>query len=181
MAMLLRLTPNALSFLRGLSGPIVFWAVTAEAWQLAFWLFVYAAASDFIDGPIARKLNRASDLGTRVDHVADCAFVFLALLALVVADVGAVPLLLPFVQLIAFAEYAFFKSPSSGRLLPSKLGRYNGIAYFVIVGAVVTQLAFALDWIPFAWIYALGWVLILSTAASLGMRVADRVVMRNAG
>lgn len=141
---------------------------------MAFVVTVYAVVSDLIDGPIARRLEQATDLGTRIDHTADFVFVFLGLLGLALHDGSVVPVVLPVVQLCAFLEYAYTGSVSHTSLLPSHLGRYNGILYFVVVATATTQYALQLNWIPADLIYAFCWLLVASTVASIALRIAAR-------
>jgi CDP-diacylglycerol--glycerol-3-phosphate 3-phosphatidyltransferase len=54
----------------------------------AFWVFVTAAATDGIDGWIARHFNQKSELGAFLDPIADKALVLSALLILTFFDWG---------------------------------------------------------------------------------------------
>ena len=54
----------------------------------AFWIFVAAAATDALDGWIARRFNQKSDLGAFLDPIADKALVPSALLILTFFDWG---------------------------------------------------------------------------------------------
>lgn len=54
----------------------------------AFWVFVTAAATDGIDGWIARRFNQISELGAFLDPIADKALVLSALLILTFFDWG---------------------------------------------------------------------------------------------
>jgi CDP-diacylglycerol--glycerol-3-phosphate 3-phosphatidyltransferase len=54
----------------------------------AFWIFVAAAATDALDGWIARRFNQKSDLGAFLDPIADKALVLSALLILTFFDWG---------------------------------------------------------------------------------------------
>ena len=54
----------------------------------AFWVFVTAAATDGIDGWIARHFNQKSDLGAFLDPIADKALVMSAVLILAFLDWG---------------------------------------------------------------------------------------------
>lgn len=56
----------------------------------AFWVFVTAAATDGIDGWIARHFNQKSELGAFLDPIADKALVLSALLILTFFDWGVV-------------------------------------------------------------------------------------------
>ena len=164
-----------LSALRGLSAPVFLWAALSETWLVALGVAVYAVVSDLIDGPIARRLQQATGLGTRIDHTADFVFVFFGLVGLTLHDGTVVPIALPVLQLCAFLEYAYTGPQSHRSLLPSRLGKYNGISYFVVVVAVTTQNAFQLDWIPSNLIYGFCWVLVGSTIASMAIRIAGRI------
>ena len=173
--------PNVLSILRGLCAPVFLWAVLTETWFAAFGVSVYAVVSDLIDGPIARRLEQATRLGTRIDHTADFVFVFFGLVGLSLHDASVVPLALPVFQLCAFLEYSYSGPQSHISLLPSRLGKYNGILYFVVVVATTTQYTFQLNWIPSDLIYGCCWVLVASTIASMTFRVVDRIQKKRKG
>lgn len=143
--------------------------------MVAFAVSIYAVVSDLIDGPIARRLNQATTLGTRIDHTADFVFVFFGLVGLTLHSGSVVPVALPVLQLCAFIEYAYTGPQSYRSLLPSRLGKYNGISYFVVVVATTTQYAFQIAWIPDELIYSICWVLVASTIASMGIRIAARI------
>jgi phosphatidylglycerophosphate synthase len=73
---------------RGLATVPVMWLILADARPIALALFVVAALSDALDGPLAR---RAGDLGPRgafLDPIADKILVVGALIALAVAGAG---------------------------------------------------------------------------------------------
>ncbi len=68
-----------------------------------FLLYIAAGASDMIDGPVARKTGTASELGSRLDTLADIVFVTVCLKKLLpVLDV-------PFWIIIWIAIIAFIK------------------------------------------------------------------------
>lgn len=99
-------------------------------------LFALGIFTDLLDGPIARRRGSASDLGRLLDHSADFGFVSAGLWA--AACRGAVPLLLPLAITLAFAQYVLdsrFLHRQPG-LRMSRLGRWNGILYFVPLGGV---------------------------------------------
>ena len=170
--------PNTLSVVRGLCAPVFLWAALTELWWIAFGVSVYAVVSDLIDGPIARRRHQATSRGTRIDHSADFVFVLFGLVGLTLHDGTLVPVALPVLQLCAFLEYAYTGPQSHRSLIPSRLGRYNGIAYFVLVVAPTTQFAFQINWIPSEWIYGFCWVLVVSTMASLAIRIMVRIQSR---
>jgi len=80
--------PNLLGVIRILMTPIVMVLVLADgrtphAAVIAAVLFVVAAATDFLDGYLARRWNIGTVLGTFLDSIADKLLVTGALLALV--------------------------------------------------------------------------------------------------
>ena len=139
--------------------------------MLSVALFVFAVVSDVLDGIFARGLANTSRIGGILDHSADCFFVSSALFALAVQ--GNIPILLPILVVLAFVQYVFDSQVfQREKLIPSKLGRWNGISYFVVVGVVVGEQAFNFDWISKLWIgQALAWALIVSTVLSMGERL----------
>jgi cardiolipin synthase (CMP-forming) len=50
--------------------PLV-WLIATERLQAAFWLFLAAAASDAVDGFIAKRFNATTNLGSYLDPLAD--------------------------------------------------------------------------------------------------------------
>ncbi|MBI1384811.1 MAG: CDP-diacylglycerol--glycerol-3-phosphate 3-phosphatidyltransferase [Rhizobiales bacterium] len=79
--------PNILTFARLAAVPAVALALLAVGGPsgrlLAFWLFVAASLTDFIDGYLARRLDQSSELGRMLDPIADKLLVMIALVALV--------------------------------------------------------------------------------------------------
>jgi phosphatidylglycerophosphate synthase len=133
-------------------------------------LFALGVLTDLADGPIARRRSAVSELGRALDHGADFAFVTAGLLA--AAWRGAVPLLLPLGIALAFAQYVLdsrFLHRVPG-LRMSRLGRWNGILYFVPLGGVclgdlgASALEFATR--------VTAWALVATTALS----IADRLL-----
>ena len=74
--------PNAISFGRLLSVPLVVWLILHQFNQAAFWIFVAACVSDAVDGYIAKTFSLRTQLGGFLDPIADkalliCVFVTL--------------------------------------------------------------------------------------------------------
>ncbi|MFQ5697659.1 MAG: CDP-alcohol phosphatidyltransferase family protein [Myxococcota bacterium] len=172
---------HALSLSRLATAPVFAWALLdLGRAPLAAGLLALAVASDLLDGPVARARGTASDLGRLLDHGSDFAFVECGLLAL--AWTGALPLALPVLVGLAFAEYAI-DSYGVGRaraLRPNPLGRWNGVLYFVLPGCVIAARLGAPLPAPAIGLFA--WVLTLSTAVSIASRLwALRGVSRSSG
>ena len=158
---------NGLTLARLVISPINVWCILERQFVLSGVLFVLAVVSDVFDGIFARRQARASRIGGILDHSADCLFVSSALFAL--AFQGSVPIFLPILVVLAFIQYVLDSRVfQREKLVPSRLGRLNGISYFVLVGIVVGENAFNAGWISILWIrQAFSWVLIFSTALSM--------------
>lgn len=63
--------PTLITLLRIILIPFIIGAMIANNWPTAFWLFVVAAATDTIDGQLARWLGQQSLLGAMLDPIAD--------------------------------------------------------------------------------------------------------------
>jgi phosphatidylglycerophosphate synthase len=163
---LLLVVPSALVFAGGAPGgsyvPALFVAL--------------AIATDYSDGMVARARGTASSAGMLFDHTSDFLFVTASLAGAAVA--GAVPLVLPGLIAAAFTQYVldsyFLHRRKALRM--SRLGRWNGILYFVPL------VVLALAWLPLTpagsraalagLAVGVSWALVLSTLAS----IADRAL-----
>jgi len=157
---------NGLTLLRLLSALPFAAAVALGQTAAAALLFGVAVATDYADGPLARRRGEASPLGGLLDHATDAAFVSLGLGALACRDV--VPAALPVLVPLAFVQYALDSRALAGApLRASGLGRWNGILYFVPLGAAVIRDALGLGWPADGLLRAIGWVLVASTVVSM--------------
>ncbi len=161
---------NALTCIRVAAVPAVVVAIHADAAWLALAVFALAVASDVADGIVARRFEEQSGLGRLFDHAADAAFVTAGAAAL--AHAGILPPLLPTLIAASFLQYALDANvtKASGPR-PSTLGRWNGIAYYVIVAIPIARDALGIDWPAPGLVMALGWMLIGSTLVSMGDRM----------
>jgi len=157
---LLLAPPLALALARG----------TPAGGALGLTLFCVAVATDLADGPIARARGTASGVGRALDHLADFSVVEFGLAA--AAQRGAVPWALPALVALAFFQYVAdsYWLRRAGELRMSGLGRWNGILYFVPLGAALfVELGAGFLAAPTRWV---AWALCASTLAS----IADRAV-----
>ena len=138
----------------------------------AFVVWVVAVITDFLDGPIARRRGTVTAASGTFDHTIDFLFVTSGLFAGALR--GAFPWLLPVLVTAAFAQYVIdsYWVHRHTKLRGSKLGRYNGILYFVpSIMDVLIRMGFRfLD--PLLTILA--WLLVLSTLVSMGQRLMFR-------
>ena len=84
--------PNGLTFLRALLVPVILWLLakqTANAQWWAFGIFVFAAATDSIDGWVARRWHGVTRWGQLADPIADKLLIIGSLASL--AAVGEIP------------------------------------------------------------------------------------------
>lgn len=157
---------NLLTAVRLALAPVLAHAVLAPAPGLAAAVFVIAVGSDLLDGRVARRFGESSSLGGFLDHATDATFVTVGLVAC--AQNGEVPGLLPALVVLAFVQYALDSRALAGRALrASALGRYNGIAYFVLLGVPIVRDALGLIGPSAFWVRGLGWVLVLTTVVSM--------------
>ncbi|MEO5364652.1 MAG: CDP-alcohol phosphatidyltransferase family protein [Magnetococcus sp. DMHC-8] len=63
--------PNALSFLRIFSVPLLIWLVLENHVAGALWLFAVAGLTDALDGFIAKRFQMETELGQYLDPLAD--------------------------------------------------------------------------------------------------------------
>ena len=63
--------PNLITLLRLVSVPLIVWVILQNRMDFAFGLFVLSGISDAIDGPLARRTGKVSELGTILDPIAD--------------------------------------------------------------------------------------------------------------
>lgn len=76
--------PNALSILRLLLVPVFLILLLQEQNVAALWVLIFASASDWFDGFLARKLNQVTKLGARLDPAADRLYILATLIGLAV-------------------------------------------------------------------------------------------------
>ena len=127
---------NSLTMIRLVSAPVLGWSITHGHWWLAAFIMAGATASDVFDGKLARSQGTASPFGGFFDHATDAIFVSIGAWAL--AAVGLInPWLWPLIG-IAFLQYALDSNSLRGHeLRTSKLGRYNGVGYYALVGSAI--------------------------------------------
>jgi CDP-diacylglycerol---glycerol-3-phosphate 3-phosphatidyltransferase len=166
---------NALTSLRLLLvAPFAFFMARADTRSAGFALAVWivALATDFLDGPIARGRGRVSAMSGTFDHTTDFLFITSGLFA--GASRGAFPWILPICITAAFAQYvidSYWIHRQAG-LRGSKLGRYNGMLYFVplLLDILIRLGVVFLE----STLKTLVWLLVLSTIVSMGQRLRSK-------
>ena len=162
---------NALTAIRLLLVvPFAFFMARGDERSALFALiaWVVALATDFLDGPVARRRGTVTALSGTFDHTTDFLFVVSGIFA--GAYRGVFPWILPICITAAFAQYVIdsYWIHRQSKLRGSKLGRYNGMLYFVPpcmeifvrLGARLLQPLLTL----------VLWALVLSTLISMAQR-----------
>jgi CDP-diacylglycerol--glycerol-3-phosphate 3-phosphatidyltransferase len=172
---------NALTALRLLLvAPFAFFMARGDSCFAGFALIVWvvAVATDLLDGRIARRTATVSVASGTFDHTTDFLFVTSGITA--AAWRGAIPWVLPALITAAFTQYAIdsYWIHSKAGLRGNKLGRYNGMLYFVppCVEALVRLGADFLRSLLTVFV----WLLVLSTIASMVQRfLSSRTLSEN--
>ena len=166
---------NALTAARLLLvAPFAFFMARGDVRSAVFALVTWAIAlaTDFLDGPIARRRGAVTSLSGTFDHTSDFLFVTSGIFA--GASRGVFPWVLPVLITAAFAQYVIdsYWIHRRSKLRGSKLGRYNGMLYFappcldILIRLGVRILQPVLN--------ILVWMLVLSTLVSMGQRLMFR-------
>lgn len=140
-------------------------------------LFAVAAVTDYLDGVAARRFGQESAIGGFFDHATDCAFVTLTLAGLAAA--GWSPWLLVVLIPLAFVQYTLDSGVLAGRQLrTNRIGKYNGIGYFILPGAIIARESLGLAWLPVLLPTVFAWVLVATTLASMMERLLHLLRLR---
>lgn len=143
-------------------------AADVRAAPFAAVVIAVAIATDLLDGAVARRSGTATPRGGAFDHTTDFLFVVSGLTGGVVR--GVFPWILPALVAAAFAQYAIdsYFLHRQGGLRGSRLGRYNGILYFLpICGDTLARAGF--EFLRPA-VPIVCWALVLSTCLSMWQR-----------
>lgn len=157
---------NTLTVIRLALAPAILWAIVEQSYFAALCIFAIAVFTDVLDGRIARQQGTESNLGGLLDHATDCIFVVCALFALSRHDI--VPIALCGLVAAAFIQYVLDSGALKKKgLVPSKMGRWNGIAYFVVVAVPLVQNSFDFQLFSDRQILVGGWAMCVMTLVSM--------------
>lgn len=134
--------PNTITIARLVSVPFIGWLVVEERYATALAAFAVAAASDAVDGLLARLLDQRTALGATLDPTADKLLVVTALATL--AWVGRVPgwfVAVVFVRdlLLSVGYWATFAAGRRLPLRPSLLGKVTTVLQLALVLVVLWE------------------------------------------
>jgi CDP-diacylglycerol---glycerol-3-phosphate 3-phosphatidyltransferase len=141
--------------------------VRSAGFALIVW--VVALTTDLLDGPIARRRGTVTAWSGAFDHTTDFLFVTSGLFAGAVR--GVFPWILPVLIVAAFSQYVIdsYWIHRQVKLRGSKLGRYNGMLYFVPT-VMETIIRLGARWLQ-PLLTILVWTLVASTLVSMGHRL----------
>lgn len=156
--------PNALTLLRVLLLPVIWWLYARDvpdASYAAAWVVLFAALSDLADGIVARRLNAQTEFGRWVDPLVDRVFFFTLLAMLWYYDtlpwLAVVPLLIRDGVMVVAAIPVRRHTDEQPRV-----SRWGRAANFVLICAIQW---FIIDARSLGWIfYVVGAVLYIGVA-----------------
>ncbi len=158
---------NTISAVRIALTPLVAWAVVEGHAILTTAGLALVITSDLLDGFVARRCRQTTPFGTLLDHTADALFV--TALAAIGAHLGLLPAVLAPLIAVAFVQYTFDSRIRGQRTLrPSRLGRLNGIAYYVGV-TIMSMVHVHFPDLPLlrTIVMSMGWLLVAATVVSI--------------
>lgn len=187
--------PTMLTLFRIAMGPaiaaLVLWAATVTysdpylagfIYALALLLFILAAASDWLDGWLARKLDSVTPLGAALDHSADKVLIACLLVALAYA---ALPFMLAIAAVLILGRDVAVAGlreglSAQGRAIPvGKMGKWKAAAEMAGVGAFLAfQMLALLRITPPSVVLGLDWAArgLLWAAAGLALASAAQYI-----
>jgi CDP-diacylglycerol--glycerol-3-phosphate 3-phosphatidyltransferase len=139
--------PTFLTVLRLVAAPglAVMFLYFHRPWAdwFALILFLSAAATDWIDGRLARAWGQETRLGAMLDPIADKAMVVIAL-AVIIGFSGMVPWILLPATVILFREVFVsglreFLGDAAGRLKVTRLAKWKTTVQMVAIGVLFSQ------------------------------------------
>jgi cardiolipin synthase len=148
--------PNLITLLRLATVPVFAWLLLRENHAAALLVFMVAAASDWLDGYIARRYHATSRFGATLDPVADKLSMFVA--TVVLAWQGLLPLWLAVAivlrdVIIVAGAIAYRMIVGPLEMAPTQLSKLNTTLEF---GLLLAIMAIAAQWLPDGpWLYAL--------------------------
>ena len=172
--------PNALTLSRCVLAVAVGWAILRWPDQSygPFAAFVLVAATDFLDGWAARRLDAVSPLGAFLDPIADKLLVGAALIALSVLAQWDLSLLIPTVVIITRDSFATLLRLIPGLDMPvSKLAKWKTAVEMIGIGALLLANAVSGSYL---WSIGLGlvWIAAALSVYTLGLYIGALVADR---
>jgi cardiolipin synthase len=146
--------PTVITIIRLLLAPVVGYLIAQGRYGAAAAVFVAAAVSDLADGAIARRFALVSELGARLDAVADKVLMVIAALALAWQGLLPVWLVAAIVvrdAIVLCGAVAYRCVVGQVEMAPTLLSKINTGFAFAVVSAVMADAAAIIDlaaWLP---------------------------------
>ncbi len=138
--------PNIITAFRALMIPIFIVAVFNRNFEAATWIFLLAAASDAVDGFLARKLKQVTTAGVMLDPIVDKLLINTAFIVLSYIDkiipVWLTILVLSRDTLIIIGGLLLAASGKAKKIKPSVLGKLTAFFQFFTVFTTLVSLNF---------------------------------------
>ncbi len=146
---ILRFIPNGLCVMRMLLLPPVAWLLVRQEFALTLWMFALAAASDGLDGFLAKRCGWTSQLGKALDPLADK--ILLVGVFATLAFTGLVPVWLAVTAVArdliitagALSYYALYGYPHGQ---PTVISKLNTLCQVLFLLLIIAGRAFGQDW-----------------------------------
>jgi len=169
----LRITLSTIfTLLRIILAPFIVYAMVSQQWGLAFGLFIIAAATDIIDGNIARLFDEKTFLGACLDPIADKILLVscFATLAFVQSPLFSIPrwfVLLVLIKdtIIIAGAFAIFFVKGHLRVNPTLLGKLTTVAQVSFITWLFACYFF--KWLPIKTYYTMLTLVSVLAIASL--------------
>jgi len=143
---------------------------------LAVLVFAFIAASDVVDGRLARRFGTASRAGLIFDHLSDIGFILIALSTYV--TLGILPWWVPAAVVITFGTYAvnawLLPTGKPPNAVARRIGHAGGVCNYVLIGILVCNNTAGIQLLSAA---ALRWFFLLVPVYS-GLAVVLGIVSR---
>jgi cardiolipin synthase len=135
-----------ITLIRLFLSPVVVYFIQKQQWSIAAIIFLFAAATDLIDGFIARRFNQQSDLGQILDPLADKCLIMATLYSLLfyvqivpIAGAQFIPYFLLAKECILLTVGGFLKLRYNFFIKPSKLSRAASIGEILLIITFFTK------------------------------------------
>ncbi len=152
--------------------PFIVWAMINQSWQAAFFLFVFAALTDMLDGFFARCLNEKTVLGACLDPVADKLLILSIFFTLVFVQSPLSSIPLWFVVLILTKELlqivgvgVLYLLNGTIEIKPSLLGKSTTVVQILFIMWLFACYFF--HWLPIKTYYTMLGALLIFSGATL--------------
>lgn len=146
---ILRFIPNGLCVMRMLLLPPVAWLLVRQEFALTLWIFALAAASDGLDGFLAKRFGWTSQLGKALDPLADK--ILLVGVFATLAFTGLVPVWLAVTAVArdliitagALSYYTLYGYPHGQ---PTVISKLNTLCQVLFLLLIIASRALGQDW-----------------------------------